>query len=304
MPPEPEGGGDTGIGQEEAIIIKKVKKGGHDHHGGAWKIAYADFVTAMMAFFLLLWLLSTTTPEQKAGLADYFSPPNISETTSGSGGVGGGTDPSDAGAKMAGASADVIGNGSEDSTKKKPEGDDDAMSLSSQMDLRSKEDLTFHSAAASIRQAWRAMPEIAEISDNLLVEETEDGLNILIVEQSGRRMFAQGSKYPLDATRKAISVLAPILQQLSNQISISGHVAAGATYSNPRYGPWDLTSDRANITRELLSEFGLAQDHIHSVIGRSTEDPFFPNDPFLSANERVKIVVLHAAPPVPAAMKP
>lgn len=291
--------------QDEAIIIKRVKKSSHDHHGGAWKIAYADFVTAMMAFFLLMWLISTASPEQKEGLADYFSPPSISDSNSGSGGFFGGTDlMSDTGAKMAGAPADVIAVGSQDAAKKEPEGDDDTISKASQVDLKSTEDLAFHSAAVSIRQAWRAMAEITEISDNLLVEEDEDGLNILIIEQEGKRMFAEGSKYPLESARQAIAAIAPLLQQLPNQISISGHTAADVNYSNPRYGAWDLSSDRANIMRSLLVEFGLAPDRIHSVIGRATEDPFFPNDPYLSANERVTITVLHTLPPVPAAIKP
>jgi chemotaxis protein MotB len=289
---------------DQPIIIKKVKRGGHEHHGGAWKIAYADFVTAMMAFFLLLWLISMTSPEQKQGLADYFSPPNVSESTSGAGGLLNGTSPSEAGAKAAGASADVIANGSQDTVVKQPKGDDAQTTKDSQDDLKSKEDLAFHSAAVSIRQAWRAMPEITEIADNLLVEETEEGLNIQIVEQEGRPMFAEGSKYPLEPTRKAIAAIAPILQKLPNQIRISGHTAAGTDFPNPRYGSWDLSADRANVTRSILGEFGLSQDRIHSVVGRSTEEPLFPNDPYLAANERVKITVLHAAPPVPSNLKP
>ncbi len=285
------------------IIIKKVKKVAHAHHGGAWKIAYADFVTAMMAFFLLLWLISMTTPEQKQGLADYFAPPNISASTSGSGGVMGGTAMDSAGAQMSGsisteAKADApkpqdnVENGAEDA----------ASQSQAQADIKASQSQAFHSAAASIRQAWQAMPDITEIADNLLVEETPEGLNIQIVDQEGRPMFPEGSKFPFELTRKAIAAIAPILQQLPNQISISGHTAAGGVFSNPRYGPWDLSSDRANVVRSILSEFGLADDRIEAVTGRSTSDPFFPNDPYMAANQRVKITVLYDAPPVPPDM--
>ena len=285
------------------IIIKKVKKVAHAHHGGAWKIAYADFVTAMMAFFLLLWLISMTTPEQKQGLADYFAPPNISASTSGSGGVMGGTAMDSAGAQMSGS---ISTEAKADAPKPQDSVESGAANASSQSqaqaDIKASQSQAFHSAAASIRQAWQAMPDITEIADNLLVEETPEGLNIQIVDQEGRPMFPEGSKFPFELTRKAIAAIAPILQQLPNQISISGHTAAGGVFSNPRYGPWDLSSDRANVVRSILSEFGLADDRIEAVTGRSTSDPFFPNDPYMAANQRVKITVLYDAPPVPPDM--
>ncbi|MDX6767091.1 MAG: flagellar motor protein MotB [Candidatus Methylacidiphilales bacterium] len=301
---------------DQPFIIKKIKKAGHAHHGGAWKIAYADFVTAMMAFFLLLWLISMTTPEQKQGLADYFAPPSISPSTSGAGGVMGGTALDSTGEKMAGSSSDVAKavTASPDNQTGEEEaaiggragqaGTEMDASESSRTNLSSSEDQVFHSAAASIRQAWQAMPDITEIADNLVIEETKEGLNIQLIDQEGRPMFPEGSKYPFEATRKAIAAIAPVLQQLPNQISISGHTAAGSRYDNPRYGAWELSSDRANVTRAILSEFGLRDDRIDAVTGKATAEPFFPNDPYLAANERIKIVVLYQAPPVPAGMKP
>jgi chemotaxis protein MotB len=300
-------------GYDQPIIIKKVKKAAHGHHGGAWKIAYADFVTAMMAFFLLLWLISMTTPEQKEGLADYFAPNNVAPSTSGAGGIMGGTALSTDGAKMAGSSQEGQRDisTSPDSTEATSEqkgvgGRDgltgrDSLSIgSSQDNLKSTDSQAFHSAAASIRQAWQALPDITEISDNLLLEETEEGLNIQIVDQEGSPMFPEGSKYPTEQARRAIAALGPILQRLSNQITISGHTAAGVVYASPRYGSWELSSDRANIVRVLLGEFGLSDDRVNSVSGRSTADPFFPNDPYQAANERIKITLLNEAPPVPA----
>ena len=294
------------------FIIKRIKKHQHAHHGGAWKIAYADFVTAMMAFFLLLWLMSMTTPEQKKGIADYFAPPNVSQTTSGAGGVLGGTayenDPT---AKMAGSPNEAESFTAPANDQQGPllsvkggslaeKGDEQKSTDAAKKDIQSKFDQQFKAAAASIQQAWQAMPQVTEITQNLRLEQTEDGLSIKIMDQDGRRMFPEGSKYPIEAVRQAIAAMAPILQRLPNQIEISGHTASGAHYDNPRYGAWELSMDRADVVRQILGEFGLSDDRIRSVIGRAAQPPLFPNDPYLAGNERVEITVLYSAPPVPA----
>lgn len=162
----------------------------------------------------------------------------------------------------------------------------------------------FALAAVSLRQAWQAMPEITFVADNLLVEQTEQGLHIQIIDQEGRPMFAEGSKYPLESTRNAISVMAPILSQLPNQIKITGHTAAGGFYPDSFYGPWELTSDRANVVRSILNEHGLSQDRFHSVVGKADTDPLFANDPFLASNMRVSILVMNEDPPVPPSLRP
>ncbi|MBE7732359.1 flagellar motor protein MotB [Devosia faecipullorum] len=302
---------------DQPIIIKKIKKNKHAHHGGAWKIAYADFVTAMMAFFLLMWLISMTTPEQKEGLADYFAPTSASNSTSGSGGILGGTAMDNSGSMMSGSSADVITDveASPQSADKgttdnnvggvtRDSGSGQSASSDNDVNLSSEQDQAFHSAAASIKQAWQALPELTPFMDNLLVEKTEDGLDIQIMDQQGRPMFPEGSKYPTEVTRVALAAIGPILQQLNSQLNISGHTAAGGRYENPRYGPWELSADRANVVRSTLGEFGLSDDRIKSVIGRATDEPFFPNDPYMAANERVRISVIQAPPPVPMALKP
>ncbi len=299
---------------EQPFIIKKIKKGGHGHHGGAWKIAYADFVTAMMAFFLLLWLISMTTPEQKKGLADYFAPPNVSESASGAGGVMGGQAFEELGAKVtsdARMDALTAPESSEFGSQIASTGgrgerggaEQDAVKAS-RVELNSRFNQAFHAAAASVRQSWQANPDLTTLSDSLVVEETEDGLNIRLLDQIGRPMFPEGSKYPYEYTREALATLAPILQQLSAQIRISGHTAAGARYPNPRYGAWELSSDRANVVRGILGEFGLSDDRVASVTGEATANPMFPNDPYLPGNGRIEITVLYAAPPVPADLAP
>ena len=305
-------------GYTQPIIIKKVKKGAHAaHHGGAWKIAYADFVTAMMAFFLLLWLISMTTPEQKKGLADYFAPASASETLSGAGGVLAGKSFDTEGAKTTDSEVDSTPGVQTESpeaglaaldattgTQRTVKEGDATLSTASPDNISSDFEGEFLAAAASIRQAWQAMPDITKIENNLLLEQTPEGLNIVIMDQAGRPMFPEGSRYPTEEARKAIAALAPVLQKLSNQITISGHTAAGAVYDNPRYGAWDLSSDRANAVRAILGEFGLSDDRIRGVNGSASSEPLFPNDPYLAGNSRVQITVRYEAPPVPAGLKP
>jgi len=162
----------------------------------------------------------------------------------------------------------------------------------------------FSLAAATLRQAWRELPDITSVSDNLIVQQTDEGLNILIADQEGRSMFPEGSKYPYEITRQAIAAIAPVLAQLPNQIRISGHTAAGSMYPNPRYGKWELSSDRANSIRAILEEFGLNSDRVHSVVGQADAEPFFPNNPYLDANQRVSILIMNEDPPVPPELRP
>lgn len=162
----------------------------------------------------------------------------------------------------------------------------------------------FSLAAASLRQAWQDLPDITFIADNLIVEETAEGLNIVIADQQGRPMFPEGSKYPLEHTRVAIAAIAPVLRQMPNQVRVTGHTAAGASYPDPRYGQWELSADRANVVRGILEEFGLPSGRVDSVIGRGDAEPFFPNDPYLSANQRVTILLMHEEPPLPPEMRP
>jgi chemotaxis protein MotB len=310
------------MAEAQPIIIKKVKKGGHGHHGGAWKIAYADFVTAMMAFFLLLWLISMTTPEQKKGIADYFAPTNVSHSQSGAGGAFGGTAYDDTGARMSGSATDakamtapaspqkqgpmvaVRGGDQQKSGDHQTAPTEVSVTNSSQVDLKSTFDQSFQGAAASILQAWQAMPDITQYADNLVLEQTKEGLNIVIKDQEGKPMFAEGSKIPTDATIHAIAAIAPIIQRLPNQVAVAGFTAAATRYTNPSYGAWELSSDRANAIRKVLGQYGLTDDHVASVAGKGTADPLFVNDPYLAANNRVEITLLYQAPPVPPDLKP
>lgn len=157
----------------------------------------------------------------------------------------------------------------------------------------------FAVAAASLRQAWRELPEITELSDNILVEETPEGLHIQLVDQEGRSMFPRGSIEPYGRTRKLLAKMAPVLNGLPNRIQITGHTDAARLYTKPGYSLWDLSSDRARAARRILTENGLPHDRFHSVIGRADAEPLFPEDPFLASNRRISILVMSEAPPFP-----
>jgi chemotaxis protein MotB len=287
-----------------AVIIKRIKKGGHGgHHGGAWKVAYADFVTAMMAFFLLMWLINTTTPEQKRGIADYFAPQSIAQTVSGSGGVLGGKVMGEDSAHAGGAQS-VMQKQSPPSPsaaiKGLANGQNEGGANASSTDASnssSAQDGEFNHAAEAIHQAVQDNPDLANLSKQVITENTPQGLRIQLVDQDGRPMFAQGSAEPLPYARKLLTAIGGIVSTLSNRVSIAGHStgndAAGAT------GAWELSAARANAARALLQSGGLVSDRIYEVAGKAGSEPLLPEDPNASANRRLSILLMREAPPVP-----
>ena len=162
----------------------------------------------------------------------------------------------------------------------------------------------FATAAASLRQAWQELPEISEVSKQIIIEENEDGLNIQMVDQDGRSMFAEGSKYPYDFTRRLLVAMAPVLARMPNRIKITGHTTATNMPTNSKYTGWELSADRANAVRSVLVEHGLAEDQLFSVVGKADSEPLFPNDPYLAANRRISILLMAEEPPLPPTHKP
>jgi len=162
----------------------------------------------------------------------------------------------------------------------------------------------FATAAVSLRQAWQEMPEITDVSSNVILEETEDGLNILLIDQEGRSMFKEGSKFPYETTRRLLAKIAPILSRLPNRIHVTGHTTAGQTKASFPNTTWDLSADRANVARQILSEYGVPHDQFHGVTGKADIEPLFPNDPYLIANRRVEILLMAEAPPLPPSLRP
>ena len=167
-----------------------------------------------------------------------------------------------------------------------------------------KIDREFALASASLRQALQDMPELTEISKHIMFEETNQGLNLEIVDQDGRSMFPDGSKVPFDRTRRLIQKLAGPLRATPLRLSITGHTAAGFVPSRSDYGAFDLSADRANAVRQILEREGLPPSHIFAVSGKADSQPLFPDDPSLAANRRVTITLMREDPPLPPGLKP
>jgi len=302
-----------------AVIVKRIKKGGHDaHHGGAWKVAYADFVTAMMAFFLLMWLINTTTPEQKRGIADYFAAQSISQTSSGSGGVLAGKVIGQDGARSGGVVSVYDKNtpsspsdptrSREQQNKRGGTTDAEGTSPASQVQsddhleqaLPSSQDGQFTSAAESIRQALQSMPDIAELSRQVIMDQTPEGMRIQLVDQDGRPMFKPGTAEPMPYTRELLQQISKIVDRLPNRISISGHTEGGDSETG---SAWVLSAARADAARQIITGAGVSADRIFEIAGKADSEPLLPEDPGASANRRVSIVLLREAPPVPPGHK-
>ena len=290
------------------IVIKKIKKvSGGGHHGGAWKVAYADFVTAMMAFFLLMWLINTTSPQQKRGIADYFAPASVSQSTSGTGGILSGTALGDDGVKSNGSASAVeqLAPPPPPSTKdagpsaKTAGSTAEEASEQAQRDALSKKDeAAFQSAAQSLRQAMQDMPELAELSKQVLIDQTPEGLRIQLVDQEGRSMFDPGSTKPNDRAKILLRAVSKIAARLPNRVTIAGHTSANAD-GKKQQSDWQLSSSRADASRQIMQDAGIDADRIYQVSGKAASDPLCPDDPTLPGNRRIAIVLLREAPVLP-----
>lgn len=307
-------------------IIKRVKKhADHAHHGGAWKVAYADFVTAMMAFFLLLWLLNATTEEQKRGIAQYFSPvPGaIGETSGGQGFFHGDTVTTDG--KMVESNAPVSvtipipttafdaekteGNYENQAAKTKEEASKEDSSKESESTdpdkaqklLAELEDKQFREAEHQLRQAIQNIPDIKELAENLIIDNTPEGLRIQIVDQDKMSMFPRGSIEMNEKARLLMHQVAKVVSKLPQKISISGHTDS-TPYTNAKgYDNWDLSTDRANASRRALVEAGLTGERIVNLTGKADTEPLVKDDPTSPQNRRISIVLLREKKPPTAA---
>jgi chemotaxis protein MotB len=166
------------------------------------------------------------------------------------------------------------------------------------------QDAGFALATASLRQALQDMPDLAELSKHIMIEQSPAGLNIEIVDQDGRSMFAEGSKEPYERTRRLVQQLAKPLKAMPFRIAIAGHTSAMKTPALPGYGPWDLSADRANAVRRLLQAEGVPSAHMFMVAGKADTEPLFPDDPYIATNRRVTITLMREPPPVPPDIRP
>ncbi len=265
----------------QPIIIKKVKKGGHGgHHGGSWKVAYADFVTAMMAFFLLLWLLNVSEPEQIKGISGYFQNPSPISAAGG-------------------ASTSMISLGK---NKDESKGDGQQSRESNEQDNftpeYTKAFLDFErrqleALKEELEYAIDTIPALTAFKDQLFLEITDEGLRIQIVDKDKRPMFDLGSAVMKFYAKKILQEIAPLLDRVPNKISLSGHTDSTRYISQRGYSNWELSADRANASRRVLVGAGISSDKISRVVGLASKVPFDAEKPFAPINRRIAIIVLN-----------
>lgn len=316
------------------IIIRRKKKGGHGgHHGGAWKVAYADFVTAMMAFFLLLWLLNVTTDVQRKGIADYFAPASISKSESGAGGVFGGQTITVDGAQVSYGSPPTsqdttnptVGQGEEgdEDTKGQNQNSADAGATGSITSTKSqdknstaanlsKEDQAmvsamkheeegFKQAEQLLKSAILSNPDLQAFANQIVIDRTPEGLRIQIIDRDKFSMFPSGGAVPYERARDLLTLIGRVVSKLPNNISVTGHTDGTPFTIGSGRDNWTLSTERANISRSYLVAAGVEDKRVARVVGLSDRDPFVPDDPKDSRNRRISIVLLRQAiPPVPA----
>ncbi len=271
----------------QPIIIKKVKKGGHAVHGGAWKIAYADFVTAMMAFFLLMWLLGSTTEGDKKGIADYFGSPLKVAMAGGSG---------------SGDASSVVKGGGTDLTRSNGQvknGDIEAKNKRLQLkalkaEQRRAEASRLESLKKEVEERIAASPKLADMKSQIRLEMTQDGLRIQIVDGESRPMFDSGSAIVKPYMRELLREIGAVLAEVPNRLTLEGHTDAQPFGAGERgYSNWELSSDRANASRRELGTGGLPEDRMLRVQGLASSVPFDPQDPASPANRRISIIVMN-----------
>ncbi|RMF10045.1 MAG: motility protein MotB [Alphaproteobacteria bacterium] len=290
--------------EERPILIKRVKKVSGGHHGGAWKVAYADFTTAMMAFFMLLWLLNVTTEEQREGLADYFAPTSASVSgSSGSGGVLGGTSLSKEGSMASGAVVMTMPKPTEtpdgSATGKDDESSSSDPDTSWQQALEERENMAFADLEEELRQSLQEMPDLAELAEHLVVDVTEDGMRIQLIDKDHRSMFKPGTDILYGYAQKMLQEIAVRIEKMPNRIEIIGHTDAKAFSGKQGYSNWELSADRANAARRVLSRAGISSDRFSSVRGKAATEPLLPDSPRRAENRRITILLLREAPVVP-----
>ncbi len=293
------------------IVVKKVvEEGGHGHHGGAWKVAYADFVTAMMAFFLLLWLLSTSTEDTLKGLAEYFSE---SIAPSGPpGGVGGmlqgltvvpDSTPRTP-ASLLELQPTISVRKSERVEAQEPETGPAEGAAAVEPDEEAIEQLLEERARARLEATKRAIEaalssapeELQRLKESLIFDLTPEGVRIQIVDREQYAMFPLGSDVMYPHTRRLLALVAQAVRGMPNKISIRGHTDARPFAPRAGYDNWRLSSDRANATRLALVEAGLEPGRIAEVVGRADAEPLIAEDPFDPRNRRISLVLLHERP--------
>ncbi len=277
----------TTAGKLQPIIIKRIKKGGHGgHHGGAWKIAYADFVTAMMAFFLLMWLLGSTSQGDLQGIASYFQSP-LKVALSGGSGSGDSSSIIKGGGQQLSRTNGAMRRGEVQSTSR-------SYNLQAlRAEVESADRARMHEIQTRLEQAMQANPTLATLRQQLRMDQTADGLRIQIVDDQNRPMFDAGSAHVKDYMRELMRSIGQLVDQADGQVVLSGHTDASPYNGGERgYSNWELSADRANASRRELLAGGLREDRVVRVLGLGSSVPFDGADTHSPLNRRISVLVL------------
>lgn len=284
----------------QPIIVKKIKKSGGGHHGGAWKVAYADFVTAMMAFFLLLWLLNVSTDEARTTISNFFDPthPKIADMRSGAGGIMGGTSTATEGAMTSNVQpltqTQPTGMPNPPQQRAHDQPTDQAADLKKlEEQLRQQEEETFKQAKENLEKQMQENAELRELAKNLMVDITPEGLRIQLVDQDGKPMFPLGSAEMYDYTKKLVTAVANVIKGMPNEISIRGHTDSHQYAPGAKYTNWELSSDRANSSRRELLVNGISSVKLSNVMGKAEKEPLVADDPADPRNRRISIILMN-----------
>jgi chemotaxis protein MotB len=271
----------------QPIVVKRFKKRAHGAHGGSWKVALADFMTAMMAFFMVMWLTSSATPEQKAAISKYFNDP-----------YGAGPEPS-AIQGPGGASSNLIQSegvsGANDSSIQQINAvqtkADPGHSALEEM-TKAQEQKRLEKLMEEIKKEIASNPAIEPFKDQLLLEITPEGLRIQIIDKENRAMFSLGSPNLESYTKDILHELGKAMASVSNRLSISGHTDATPYLTSRGYSNWELSADRANAARRELLSTGLPEQKIVRVVGMSSSVLFDRSNPLNPTNRRISIIVM------------
>ncbi len=272
---------------QRPIVIKRIKKNAAGHHGGAWKIAYADFVTAMMAFFLLMWLLGSTTKGELQGIADYFQTP-LKVSLSGGSGSGDSTSPIMAGGRdLTRSDALQMRRGELPEQKRRINAN------AAQAAVARQEQIKLKALKAKLDEIIDASPFLQQYRNQLLIDITNDGLRIQIVDEKNRPMFDLGSAHLKPYAHNILLSLSKTLNEVENRISLTGHTDAKPYGAGERgYSNWELSADRANASRRVLVMGGIADGKIKRVVGMASAVLLDDKDPYNPINRRISIIVL------------
>lgn len=269
------------------IVVKRIKKVAGGHHGGAWKIAYADFVTAMMAFFLLMWLLGSTTSGDLKGIAEYFQNP-MKVSMSGGSGAGDATSIINGGGRDMTAAGGQVKRGFEEELERK-------MKLEqAKRELERVEKVRLEGVKQKVEAALANNPRVAELANQIKLDLTPEGLRIQIVDDQQRAMFDTGKAVMKPYMRTILREIAPVLNEVDHRITLLGHTdSTPFAGGESGYSNWELSADRANASRRELVAGGIAENKIVRVAGLASSVPLLPEDPSHPANRRISIIVMN-----------